>query len=324
MPEKIAREVQIGRRLKIHHIQVFCAVVRCGSMARAAQQVGVTQPTVSEVVADLEHAPGVRLLDRLPHGVEPTLYGDALLKRSVAVLDELQQTVRDIEFLADPTSGELWIGCAEGMAMILSPAMERFSRQYPYVVLHVDHVSAGSLELPGLRNRNYDLVLGQVVMPHPEDRLLEDLNLDILCEGQLVIAVGRNSRWARRRNVDLTELIDEPWILSMPDSWNYRLVSEAFSARGLNLPKIKLMIYSMQVRTCMSASGEYITTFPSAVVDLSPGGFPLKIIPVELPKRPWPLAIVTLKNRTLSPLVERFIQCARDDVKSRNKAMQPA
>jgi DNA-binding transcriptional LysR family regulator len=210
MPRKIATEGQIDRRLKVQHMHVFSVVVRCGSMAKAARQLGVSQPTISEVVADLEHALGVRLFERRPQGVEPTIYGEALLKRSLAVFDELQQTIRDIEFLADPTSGELRIGCAEGMAMILLPAMHKFSQQFPNVVLHVDHVSTGSLQLPELRNRTYDFVLSQVVMFGGQDDLLDDLNIEVLCEGRLVIAASTHSQWARRRNVDLAELVDDP------------------------------------------------------------------------------------------------------------------
>ena len=118
---KIDWESHIGRRLRLRDLHVFSAVVRCGSMAKAAAQLGVAQPTVSEMIADLEHTFGVRLLDRSARGVEPTVYGDALLKRSVAAFDELKQSSRDIEFLADPTVGELRIGCVETLSATLVP-----------------------------------------------------------------------------------------------------------------------------------------------------------------------------------------------------------
>ena len=82
----------------------------CGSMAKAASELGVTQPAVSEVVAGLEQAFGVRLFDRSPRGVEPTIYGRALLNRGIAAFDELKQCISDIEFLADPTKGEVRLG----------------------------------------------------------------------------------------------------------------------------------------------------------------------------------------------------------------------
>ena len=129
---KIDWETHIGRRLRLRDLHVFSTVVRCGSMAKAAAQLGVSQPTVSEVIADLEHTFGVRLLDRSAQGVEPTMYGDSLLKRSVAAFDELKQSSRDIEFLADPTFGELRIGCVETLSATLVPrVLLRFSEQYP-------------------------------------------------------------------------------------------------------------------------------------------------------------------------------------------------
>jgi DNA-binding transcriptional LysR family regulator len=79
-PETVAL-TGIGRRLRFRDLQVFFTVVQCGSMARAAVELGITQPAVSGVVADLEHAFGVRLFDRSNQGVEPTVYGRALLKR---------------------------------------------------------------------------------------------------------------------------------------------------------------------------------------------------------------------------------------------------
>src|SRR5216684_1178902 len=97
---------RIGRRLKPRDLHVFLAVAEQGNMAKAAERLAISRPVVSKTIADLEHVLGVRLLDRTSHGVEPTLYGRALLKRSVAVFDELKQSVTDIASLGDPNSGE--------------------------------------------------------------------------------------------------------------------------------------------------------------------------------------------------------------------------
>src|ERR1700687_2993724 len=102
----------IGRRLRLRDLRVFFAVVQWGSMAKAAAQFRVSQPAVSQVIADLEHTLAVKLLDRSSRGVAPTIYGRALLTRARAAFDELRQGIRDIEFLADPTSGEVQSGCS--------------------------------------------------------------------------------------------------------------------------------------------------------------------------------------------------------------------
>src|SRR5499427_8005695 len=155
MLRKIDWESQIGRRLRLRDLHVFSTVVQRGSMAKAAQQLGVSQPAVSEVIADLEHALGVRLVDRSAQGVAPTIYGSALLRRSVAVFEELKQSIRDIEFLSDPRVGEVRFACTESVWYTLLPeVILRFSKQYPRVELHAD-LAGHSREFEGLRERKY-------------------------------------------------------------------------------------------------------------------------------------------------------------------------
>src|SRR5271167_4274730 len=189
MARRIDWESQIGRRLKLRDLHVFYTAVQRGSMAKAAQQLGVSQPAVSEIIADLENALGVQLLDRGPQGVEPTKYGDALIKRSTTVFDELKQSVRDIEFLADPDSGEVKFGCTEAMASILSPVMESFTRQYPRTLLRTYQVTR-PLDLPGLRGRSLDFTVGHFVKSLPGDRFIDDLNVEVLFDDRLVVATG--------------------------------------------------------------------------------------------------------------------------------------
>jgi DNA-binding transcriptional LysR family regulator len=316
MVRKIDWDGQVGRGLKLRDLHVFFTVVQRGSMAKAATQLGVSHPTVSEVIANLEHTFGVRLFDRSAHGVEPTAYGDALLKRSLAAFDELKQSRSDIQFLADPTSGQLRIGCAESLAAaILPPVIEQFLQLYPGVEVSVDSVVTGTPEIPKLRDRSLDLVLARM-RPLTDLQYAVDLNVEILFDEKLVVAVGTLSPWARRRKVDLAELTKEPWILTEPDNWNHVMVAEAFRERGLDMPKIRLKTLSVHLRTNLLATGRFIAALPQSVMHLYAERFALKVLPVSMPSRPWSVAIVTLKNRTLSPVVERFIECTRKVAKS--------
>jgi DNA-binding transcriptional LysR family regulator len=101
---------RIGRRLKLQDLHVLMTVVQAGSMGKAAERLNTVQPSISRSIAELEHALGVRLLDRHRQGIEPTEYGRALLDCGVAVFDDLRQGVKNIEFLADPAAGEVRIG----------------------------------------------------------------------------------------------------------------------------------------------------------------------------------------------------------------------
>jgi DNA-binding transcriptional LysR family regulator len=309
MPRIVQWEHQIGRRLRLRDLFVFFTVVRSGSMAKAAAQLNVSTPAVSEIIADLEHALGVRLLDRSPRGILATAYGEVLLRCGEAAFDELRQGVRAIEYLADPTVGELKIGCPESIvASVLPQVVQQFSQKHPRVTVHVDNVPTPALGDPGLLDRKYDLVLARLV-PLPLDDLRTDhLNLEYLFDDPLVVVSGMHNPWARRRKIDMAELIEEPWILPPPNTWEYARVAEAFRSRGLDIPKVNLVTISVPFRAHLVANGPYIATLALSVARLNS----LKVLSVDVPPWPFPVVAATLKNRTLSPVVGRFIECARE------------
>jgi len=298
----------IGRRIKLRDLHVFFTVAQHGSMGKAAASLGVSTPTVSDVIADLEHAVGVKLLDRNARGVEPTLYGRAVLKRGVAVFDELKQCIKDIEFLADPSLGEVRIGCWAGvMHTFLPHLIQKFSDAYPKVILRVSEIPTAA-SYSGLRERTHDLHLEWCVPPFYRDDAGNDVNVEYLFDDHFVIVAGLHSQWARRRKIDLAELQAERWMLGPSDTMNCEYIAEAFRARGIAMPSITLETLSVPLRTHLIASGRFIGAMPKLLASQAQ----VKILPVELPVRPWPFAIFTLKDRTLSPAVDRFIAYLRE------------
>jgi DNA-binding transcriptional LysR family regulator len=312
MPRIVQWERQIGRQLRLRDLFVFFTVVKSGSMARAAAELGVSTPSISEVIAGLEHTLGVRLLDRTARGVFATLYGQALLRRGAAAFDELRQGINEIELLSDPTAGEVNLGCPESIASILPPVIEGFRRRCPRAVLGIDHEIFLTFA-PRLRDRSLDLVLMRMRgRSLTDDRADEDLNVEILFNDELVIAAGMQSRWARRRRIDLAELVHADWILPGPESWAHWVVSEAYRAKGLGMPRISVRSLSGHLQANLLANDDFVTAVPHSVLDFYRERFRLKLLPVRLPAPAWPVAIVTLKHRTLSPVAERFIECVRE------------
>ncbi|MEA2808227.1 MAG: hypothetical protein QOJ17_2368 [Rhodospirillaceae bacterium] len=303
-------ESRLGRRLRVRDLYILSTVARSRSMAKAARELAMSQPAVSEAIANLEHILAVRLLDRSPRGVEPTIYGNALLKRSVAVFDELKQSVKDIQFLSDPTTGEVTIGCPESIAATALPwIVENFSKKYPRVVLHVEDVPSPSIRFAEeLRSRKYDLILARWPTPLSRDDFTDDLHVETLFDDPLVVAAGSHTSWERRRKIDLAELVDQPWILAPPGTWNYEWVAQAFAARGLGVPKVSIVTFSVHLGAHFLKNEAFLSAYPRSWARLNS----FAVLPVNLPLRSWPLSIVKLKNRTLSPAAERFVECTRD------------
>jgi DNA-binding transcriptional LysR family regulator len=303
---------RIGRRLTLRDLHILFAVVQHGSMAKAASHLGRSQSAVSQSVAAIEHAVGVRLLDRSSRGIVPTAYGATLLRRGFAAFDELRLGVHEIESMADPTIGEVRLACSELIAAGMLPAIvERLTLQYPKLKLQVFETGCAAAEFQDLQERRVDLRL-ILLSPSLEVQLANEFDVETLCQEQMCLAVGAKSPWARRRKIDLAELVAEPWIAPSYMVPGGAAVMEAFRSRGLSPPQLAVTTFSVGLRNYLGMSGRFIIALPRSILELYADRFALKRLPVELPNATTNIAIVTLKNRTLSPAVLLFIDCARE------------
>ena len=290
---------RIGCRLKLHDLHIFMTVAETGSMGKAAERLALSQPSVSKAIANMEKAIGVRLLDRTPQGVETTAYGRALLRRGSEAFDELNRGIQDIEFLTDPKAGEVRVGCPEAFASgLLTEVLANFSRQYPRVIVRVYAANNMSREFHLLRDRNVDFLLGAIANPLTE----EDLDVEVLYDDRPFIVSGRQNRWASCRKVDLAELVDEPWLLPL-ESILSSVLAEAFQSKGLDVPKMGVRSYSVYQRLSLIATDRFIASLPGSVLLFNTDQFTLKVLPVDFVTRFFQVAVVTSKNRTLSPAV---------------------
>jgi DNA-binding transcriptional LysR family regulator len=305
-------DLRLKRRLKLRDLDTLLAVAQCGSMAKAAAHLSVSQPAVSKAIADMEATIGVRLFERTAQGVELTMYGRVLLKSGVAIFDDLRQGVEEIGFLADPASGELRIGTTEPMtAWVLPTIIDRLSRQYPRMVFHISQIAAVAMQYDALRERRTELTIGRVP-GHPVD---DDLQADVLFHEQLHVVVGRQSPWARRRSVELADLVDECWALPPSDTLAGGLMADVFRASGLSIPRASVLAVSIQLQRSLLATGRFVTMFPTSILQLEESRTLLKVLSIKLPQRPWPVATIRLKNRTVSPVAQLFMDCAREVAK---------
>ena len=300
---------RIGRRLKLHDLNVLMTVVQAGSMGKAAARLNTVQPAVSRSIAELEHALGVRLVERHRQGIEPTIYGRALLDCGMTVFDDLRQGVRNIEFLIDPTAGDVRIGCNPVLATsFVSTVIDQISKRYPRIVFHLTVSPVESL-LSELNERNVDLLITRKSSPTEHDRLA----FESLFDDSFVIVAGSQYR---RRTTKLADLVNEPWVLPPPESVLGTVARNAFRASGFEYPRVTVVAIPPEVRINLLATGRFLTIFPTSVLKFSPRRSEMKALPVKLPTSRVTNGIVTLKNRTLSPVALLVIDVARGVAKS--------
>jgi DNA-binding transcriptional LysR family regulator len=309
---------RIGRRVKLRDLHIALAVAEAGSMTRAAEELAVSYPVVSKTISELEHTLGVKLFDRSISGVEPTHYGRALLKSGVAVFDEMRKGLQQIDSIKQPDAGDLWIGSSIVTDAGLLPAiMERFAQELPRAVFHVLHEDIATPQYDNLRNRKAELVFGRLSATMTEP----DLVAESLFDESLVVVAGSESHWAKRRNLKLAELIGEPWVLAQPGSLARSLHEDVFRRSGLDVPSASVLTVSLHLHLRLLETGRWLGLIPVSVMRFGAKRMNIKVLPIEVLSPPAPVGFIRIKDRTLSPLAERFIECSRKVANS--KASRP-
>jgi DNA-binding transcriptional LysR family regulator len=311
MPKTLDWDSRIGRRVRLRDLHILFAVVQHGSMAKAGDHLGMSQSAVSQAIAALEHALDVPLFDRTPRGVEITMYGAALMRRGQAAFDELRLGVKDIEFLTNPDVGEVRVGGSEATsAGLLPPVIELFSQRHPKVRVDIIQNVTHHVGFAALHERNADLVLTHITKAFEGD-LTEQLQAEVLFYDRICLVAAKQSRWARLRKVTLADLADAVLISPPSDTPGGAALIEAFRAARLPMPQVVTTL-SAALRDKLSLRDRFVSAVPASIPRLNADLYPLKELSLEFPMAPWPCLLVTLRNRTLSPPVERFIACVRE------------
>ena len=304
---------RIMRRLRLRDLDTLMAVADCGSMAKAAAELSISQPAISKSIADMEHTLGIRLFDRNAQGVEPTLYGRALLKWSTVVFDDLRQGMGEIDLLSDPGAGEVRIGASEPMLGGFMPkVIDSLARRYPRISINVVPVSEWTAQVQALRERTIDAQVGRVPQPLTED----DLHSERLFNERAYIVAAPTHPMSRRRKLELADLVDQQWSLP-PTASNVagKMFAAIFRAQGLEPPKKTITTPAIQVHCGLLATGRYLAIFPGSLLQFGLQGMPIKVLPVKLEGETSTVGITVLKNRTLGPVTQLFINCAHNVAK---------
>lgn len=297
------------RRLKLRDLHVLDAVAEAGSMAKAAPRLGMSQPAVSRVVAELEHLLGVPLFDRTATGVELTRFGEAMRRRTATVADELKQGLGELTFLVDPTQGEIRIGTTEPMTALTATIVQGISDVYPRIKFVI---SAGDTLALHERLRHREIDIAVTRMAADFDRY-EDLVGEALFEDELAVIAGKHNPLVRRRHLTLGSLTNEKWLLGPPAmSFLRPFIEEAFRTEGLDVPAATVTCGSYAMQINLLAAGPFLAILPRATLRYPAPHPTLAPLRVRMPTTRRPVGLVRLKHRHVSPTVSLFCRAARE------------
>ena len=286
---------RVSRRLKVRDLHMIETIASRGSMARAAEDLGLSQPAISKVIADLERDLGVTVFDRNPRGVQLNASGEILRRRGRVILDELKQGLDEIRNVADPATGLVRVGVSLAQSLFISAVIERTSRRHPGIKFSV--VMSDPLNLiRALQERELDMAVcrGQMTEHDPT------LKADVLFRDRIEVVVAPSHPLARRRKLSLADLMVERWALPASDTYLGGLVQNAFRAQGLPMPHAVVTTASLQLRFELMDTGSFVTLAARSMVTHQSRRGRIKALPVAFDDEAGPMAAITLRNRQLT------------------------
>ncbi|MBB6734559.1 LysR substrate-binding domain-containing protein [Cohnella zeiphila] len=277
-------------------LEYFRAVAKTEHFTKAAERLAISQPALSRSITLLEDTLGVSLFDRVGRSVRLNDFGKLFLRRVDTALQEIQEGVRELQQLKDPSTGTVSLAFVMTVGLSLLPDfIGKFNQSYPRVELLL-HQNTTTAIVQKLLDREVDLsIVGQLEPPH-------SLVWHKLVEEELFAYVPAGHRLAGRDSIKLEELGQDPFI-SFKKGYGMRTLTERFCKQAGFVPNVVFEGEDVATVTVLVSSGIGVTLIPS-FSGIASGR--IKRLRVTEPACRREIGLAWLKDRTISPSAELF------------------
>jgi len=287
--------------MNLQNLRYFLAVARTASFTRAARDLNVTQPTVSNGVAELERGLGVRLFNRGNRHVALTLEGRTLTNYAVQVEDLLEEAEDRLNRREVAPGEGFRFGAIDAAVIYLLPdILKEYIRDHPEVELSIQVAPSRYLAEELVLNRSEFAV---IALPFHHPKLA---SVALLNEAMLLV-VGAEHRFARRRKVTPEEVVEEPLILFHADSVSRQIVDERFAERGVS-PRVVMEMRSPEAMRKLVEAGVGISFLPRLAVDESLAAGTLRTVGVEGMAFSRELGVAWRRGRYFGPAIRPLLE----------------
>lgn len=294
-------------RLKTRHLMLLLHLDEQGSVLRAAEAARMTQPAASKLLAEMEGLLGVPLFERHARGVQPTWYGQVLIRRARSALLEIGRAQEEIAALRDGRMGQASVGTVVNPGTNLVPAaVAAIKREHPGVLVRVEMDYSRPL-VAKLLDGQLDLVVGRIMEPAGGMELEFEPLAD---EPHSVIVRGEHPLASRQRLVH-ADLAPFGWILPPPDSVLRTRLETMFLERGLTPPDNVVETSSLPVTVNLLRVSDLLAALPVEAVAAYLSARQLAVLPLELGVGMESFGIIRRRGHLLSPAAQRVLEALR-------------
>ena len=226
--------------LELRHLRYFLAVAEAGSFSRAADRLGLSQPSVSQQMRDLEEALRVSLFQRRGKRILLTPSGLIFQEHARAMLRQLEGFLQELTTEPGQARGALHLGVVPILNVPLVPGLlGRFAPEHPGLSLTVEEISSTEIET-AIEEGRMDVGLGFLTRHSP------NLHYERLGTDHFALVVSARHPWAGRDTVQVSELHQQR-LLQLPESFVMRRMSDEICRKHQVRPRTVAEINAIEV-----------------------------------------------------------------------------
>ncbi|MGA0945747.1 MAG: LysR substrate-binding domain-containing protein [Candidatus Nanopelagicales bacterium] len=314
MTDVVAPERLLDGRLKLRHLVLATTIADAGSLARAAEQLHITQPVVTRGLQDLEAVLGVPLFERSAQGAVPTIYGTAFIEHARGVIAQIRQAGRALGDLAAADAGTVTVGThLAGSNVLLPLAIARLKAAHPGVTVIVRESTPDVLQSQLLLG-DVDLTVGRLT---PADPLIEQVQLYV----EPIVLVVRadhpvladrggsaDSPGLSGRGPSFATLAALPWIVPVAGTALRRELEQLFAAQGVAWPSDRVECTSALTLRRLILDGDCVAALPELVALHDDDLAIVTPADVDLGRLTRPVGVSTVRDRWQPPAVTAFLE----------------
>ncbi len=308
MPSPASRPAPPSTRIKTRQLALLAHLDRERSVLRAAEAVGMSQPAASKLLRELEEFLGISLFERHARGVEPTPYGEILVRHAHSVLAEMRRAQEEVDALKQGRPHRVSIGTVMNPGTDLVPmAVSLLEQRHPQMIISVEMDYSRTIVAKLLEGR-LDIAIGRILDPGDAAAL----RFEALAEEPHSLIARAQHPLARHRRLSIDDLVEHTWILPPAESILRERLTAMFLQRGLSLPQKIVETSSLPMITNLLRRTDMLVALPEEVVRPYCNAGMLAVLPIDLGVRMDSFGIITRRSQGLARGAQETLSALRE------------
>jgi DNA-binding transcriptional LysR family regulator len=293
----------IHSRLRLRQLRLMLALQEFGSLRRAADHIGMTQPAATKMLHEAEDLLGVELFERLPRGMRSTPFGETVIYYARMVFAELSGMREELVALESGNLGRVAVGAIPALASgLLTRTIATLKQSHPRLSMSIQ-VDTSDVLVQALLQDQLDIVLGRI----PAGARAEELLFDSLGEEALCVIAGAQHPLAKATQLSWAELQNMTWVLQQHPSPMRAIINQVFHNARVDIPSSIVETTSLS----LIQQTDMLGVTPVSVVEDYPGRDLLAVLPIKFEARLPPYGLITRRHRIQSSAMQAFMNSVR-------------